>query len=61
MARGNPIISAIAQGKREGRWEVKKQVLDYLETKFMDNSVEQDSQVGKMLLEIAGELSELLP
>lgn len=58
MAGSNVILRGIAQGKREGRAETKKEVLDLLETFYLSNDVERGSERGKIILEIASKISE---
>lgn len=56
--------TAFAGGKKAGlligRQEVRKQVLDYLQEKYMDPTLVRGSERGEAILEIVRELSPLM-
>ena len=55
-------VSAYTRGresaKKEARQEARKEVLDILERRYMDTTVERDSPVAKAILTIAKDLAE---
>lgn len=54
------IVKAINQGREEGRAEIRKIALDFLEEAYLSNKVERDTPLSNEILELAGELSKLM-
>lgn len=52
--------AGLATGRLKGRQEVRKQVLDFLQEKYMNPEVVRGGEYGKEILALTGELSKLL-
>lgn len=57
MARNNPVMGAMAQGRKEGREGLRKEVLDWLEAKYMAPEIERKTPEAEAILSLARELS----
>lgn len=52
--------TGLSTGRGQGRQAVRKQVLDFLQEKYMDRNISTDSQYSKEILELTMELSKLM-
>lgn len=59
-AQAKTIITAFNKGKSEGKLEVRKQVLDFLEEAYMKPNVKRKTPLAEGILELVRELSELM-
>jgi hypothetical protein len=60
MAKQNPVLAAMTQGREEGRQEMRDRALTFLHDKYMDPSVHRGSPKGEAILELVAELSRLM-
>lgn len=51
---------AHAEGKQEGRSEVRQELISFLQKKYLDPSVERGSDGGKAILEVTRAVCEFL-
>lgn len=56
----NVIVKARADGYKEGKIDTRKEVLGWLEEKYMDKEIARKSPEGEAILKLAKELSELM-
>jgi hypothetical protein len=59
-AQAKVIGAAYDNGVSEGRREVRKQVLDFLEEAYMKPNVKHKTPLAEGILDLARELSELM-
>lgn len=60
MAREPVVVTALKNGKKEGRAQLGKEILTYLEGKYLSKEVTRGSEYGNDILELAAELSKLI-
>lgn len=60
MGHQNPIVKAHLDGKREGRREIRVEVLTFLESKYLEPDVVRETPLAEQLLQMVRELSELM-
>lgn len=54
---GDPVFDA---GVQEGRLQARKEVLTFIEEKYMSDTIERGSEEGNALLAVAREVSQFL-
>jgi len=50
----------LVQGRKEGRTQERKEILDWLEEQYLKKTVLRGSEKGKAILKLAGELSKVM-
>lgn len=57
MARPSEFQNGLNEGIQQGKKEMMKQVLDWLEEQYLNPKVKRGSERGQAILEVAHELS----